>query len=412
MNNNIHNNIHNNTYNNINNNTHNGVFHKQQTVLGQVLPGFSENKDKSKLFCINCGKIGHISKHCLCPIISIGVICIKLNIDDLDINTLISFIKKKQNNYIFSLNEINYLKKIKNKISHYFKDNTYDNLFEFLLIQRKNSLNYVEFIRGKYDINNLNYLETTMNFITEKEKEDILKYNFDTLWNNLWNKSDKNNQESLNKDNSFNSPTFEDLNFGNIPISTNHNYGYIKSKSKSSEFLEAKKKFNLLKNGFYIKKNEINLFISLEKLIGDNILSFNKPEWGFPKGRRNLKEKNIECAKREFEEETNLIENDYNILNINPIDENYTSINCLKYKHIYYVGQLKNINSKNNELIIDSENQFQFFEIGDIGWFKFKEGFNLIRDYYISKKMILYNLYLDLKYIIEHFNQLFLDLDE
>jgi hypothetical protein len=53
------------------------------------------NKDKTKLYCINCGKLGHISKQCLCPIISIGIICIKLNIEDLDINTIISFIKIK-----------------------------------------------------------------------------------------------------------------------------------------------------------------------------------------------------------------------------------------------------------------------------------------------------------------------------
>jgi 8-oxo-dGTP pyrophosphatase MutT (NUDIX family) len=333
----------------------------------------NDSKDKFKLFCINCGKLGHISKQCLCPIISIGIICVKLNIEELDINTIISFIKKKQNNCIFNLSEINYLKKIKNKIKDYFKDNTYDNLFDFLLIQRKNSLNYVEFIRGKYDINNLDYLETTINFLTNEEKEDIINYDFDILWKKLWNYNDKHN---------------------------------------SVEFIESKKKFNLLKTGFYIKKNEINLFISLDILIKDSILSFDKPEWGFPKGRRNSKEKNIECAKREFEEETNLNEQYYNILNISPIEENYTSINLLKYKHIYYIGQIKNNNLINNELLINIDNEFQKIEIGDIRWFKFKDAFDIIRDYYISKKMILFNLYLDIKYIIEQFNQLFEDLEE
>jgi hypothetical protein len=33
---------------------------------------------ENKFFCLNCGKTGHLSKKCLCPIISIGIICIKL----------------------------------------------------------------------------------------------------------------------------------------------------------------------------------------------------------------------------------------------------------------------------------------------------------------------------------------------
>jgi 8-oxo-dGTP pyrophosphatase MutT (NUDIX family) len=358
----------------------------------------NDNKDKSKLFCINCGKLGHVSKQCLCSIISIGIICIKLSIEELDINTIISFIKKKQNNYIFNLSEIAHLKKIKNKLNTHFKDKTYDDLFDFLLIQRKNSLNYVEFIRGKYDINNLDYLKTTINFLTKQEKEDIKKYDFDILWKKLWNND---NNDNDNNDKYISLDSKESIEMENLKI-----------RKFPNEFIESKKKFNLLKNGFYIKKNEINIYISLDILINDSILSFDKPEWGFPKGRRNIKEKNIECAKREFEEETNLNENYYNILNLTPVEENYTSINCLKYKHIYYIGQIINSNTVNHELFINGENEFQKMEIGDIKWFKFNEAFNVIRDYYISKKMILFNLYLDIKFIIEKFNQLFLDLEE
>ena len=56
---------------------------------------------EKKSFCMNCGKTGHISKKCLCPIISVGIICFKLNIDDIDINLIISITKKFQNNYFF-----------------------------------------------------------------------------------------------------------------------------------------------------------------------------------------------------------------------------------------------------------------------------------------------------------------------
>ena len=352
-------------YNNINNTNINNT-----NINNTNINNINNNTNNLKLFCINCGKIGHLSKKCLCPIISIGIICIKLNIDNLDINDIIEYTKKIQNNYLFNTDDINKLNKIKNKINKYIEDNnnSYDDLFDFLLIRRKNSLNYVEFIRGKYDINNLDYLETTINFITNEEKEDIKNNNFDTLWKKLWNSNTNNN---------------------------------------SIEFLEAKKKFNLLKSGFYIKKNEINLFINLEKLMENNVFSFHEPEWGFPKGRRNSNEKNIECAKREFEEETNLKDDNYNILNLMPQEESYMAINCIKYKHIYYIGQIKNRKIIDDILLLNNNNESQKIEIGDIKWFKFNDAFNIIRDYNVNKKIVLLNLFLNIKYIIENFNHLF-----
>ena len=33
---------------------------------------------ENKYFCSNCGKYGHLSKKCLCPIISIGIIIVNI----------------------------------------------------------------------------------------------------------------------------------------------------------------------------------------------------------------------------------------------------------------------------------------------------------------------------------------------
>jgi hypothetical protein len=209
-----------------------------------------QNIDK-KSFCMNCGKNGHISKKCLCPIISIGIICIKINIDDFDINTIISYTKKIQNKYLFTSDEIIKLKKFKKKIENFNLSN-YDNIIQYLLIRRRNSLNYVEFIRGKYDINNLDYIEKSINFITTKEKNLIKNTGFNILWKDLWGEENVNN---------------------------------------CNEYNESIEKFNLLKNGFYVKKNDINLYVNFNKLINDSVYSYLEPEWGFPKGRRNLREK-------------------------------------------------------------------------------------------------------------------------
>lgn len=318
---------------------------------------FVEYNDK-KNYCINCGKNGHISKKCLCPIISIGIICIKINIDDIDLNSLITYSKKIQNNYMFHIDEINKLKKLKLKLD-IFIQNMNDNI-EYLLIRRRNSLNYVEFIRGKYDIYNLDYLIKSFNFITIDEKNMIKNNDFDVLWKELWG---------------------NDINYNN------------------NEYNDSKEKFNLLKNGFYIKKNEINIFVSVDILINDSIYNFTEPEWGYPKGRRNMKEKNIECAKREFEEETLIKIDNINIINITPLEETYIASNGLKYKHIYYISQLKN---KNIELKIDINNICQKIEVSDINWFKFNDAINILRDYNIEKKNILLNLHFNIKYIVQN----------
>ena len=295
-----------------------------------------QNPEK-KLYCINCGKRGHNSKRCLCPIISIGIICVNLKIDNLDINSIISYTKKIQNKYTLSSDEILKINELKQKVNEIQMDN-----IEYLMICRKHSLNYVELIRGKIDINNLDYLEKCFNFITNYEKELILNNDFDFLWENLWGN-----------------------NFKNL------------------EYIESNEKFKLLKNGIYIKNNDIDIYTDFNRLINGTILNFKDPEWGFPKGRRNNKEKNIECAKREFEEETGLSHDLYNILN--------------------YLSQIKNINS---EIKINKMNDIQQIEVGDIKWLNFEESLSFIRDYNIEKKYILINLHNSLKNIIENFKMI------
>ena len=324
---------------------------------------FIKNND-NKFFCINCGKLGHISKKCLCPIISIGIICIKFDIEDLDLNNIINYSKKIQNNYLFSIDEIFKLKKLKKKLDQINSDN-FNNIIKYLLIRRKNSLNYVEFIRGKYDLNNIDYLEKSINFITLDEKNKIKTNDFQFLWNDLW--------------------------------------GYENKTNNNSEYMESYEKFISLKKGILIKKNDINILFKLDELMNESVYKFKEPEWGFPKGRRNLREKNIDCAKREFEEETNIKTDDYNIINMTPLEEIYLASNNLKYKHIYYISQIKD----NNQILkIDNKNNSQNIEIGDIRWLMFHNALSIIREYNIEKKNILLNLHNNIRYIINNFKNI------
>ena len=61
------------------------------------------------------------------------------------------------------------------------------------------------------------------------------------------------------------------------------------NKDYKSDYIMALKKYQTLDIGEFVKNK--NLF-------------YDSPEWGFPKGRRNFKEKDIECAIRECCEET------------------------------------------------------------------------------------------------------------
>ena len=82
----------------------------------------------------------------------------------------------------FNYKYLNYIKKI----------NKYKNNIKFLLIQRKHSLSYLEFMRGKYNetkIEEIKYLCSLMSF---NELEDIKNKDFQLLWDTLWLKTARN----------------------------------------------------------------------------------------------------------------------------------------------------------------------------------------------------------------------------
>jgi len=250
-------------------------------------------------FCKNCGNKGHLYLKCKKPIMSYGIIL-------------------------------------------------FNNDNKIILIERRNSLSYIEFLRGKYNHHlNMDYIKYLINHFTNYEKEYIINNEFDKLWNDLWI-----NTETINN-----------------KIKREYNHGKIL--------------FNKLKDGFIINKQHINL----EILIKESKLKYKYNEWEIPKGRRENFEKNRECAIREFGEETNILYKDYNIIdNILPLIEDYTSTNKVHYRHIYYIGKLENHNIK---LEIDKNNYNQNIEVRDIKWLNEKECYQFIRDYDNHKRYII-----------------------
>ena len=92
---------------------------------------------------------------------------------------------------------------------------------------------------------------------------------------------------------------------------------------------------------------------------------------GVSKGRRNKHEKNKDCAIREVQEETNYTIADYDMIsNIIPLTEEFRGENKVKYKYLYYVGIVSNMEKKCE---INDENENQKQEISDIKWFTKEE---------------------------------------
>jgi 8-oxo-dGTP pyrophosphatase MutT (NUDIX family) len=253
---------------------------------------------KRENYCGNCGEEGHTYRRCLAPIISLGVILYKEN----------------------------------------------NNNIEYLMVQRRDTLGFVEFMRGKYNLENSKYIFELFKIMTEAERVKILNNEFDFLWQNLW----------MNKN----------------------------LKKFQNEYNNSKKKFNILKRGTEIDGKELSLLF----IHKSTPIVYKSPEWGFPKGRRNNRESDLDCAKREFEEESGYESNKYEIVpDIEPVIELFSGTNNIRYKHIYYLGKsLEEIS-----LDIDKENFNQVSEISKIKWFNYKDAYEIIRDYNIEKKEVL-----------------------
>ena len=258
-----------------------------------------------KNYCNNCGKEGHLFSQCKIPITSFGIILFRIH----------------------------------------------QNRPEYLMIRRKDTLGYIDFMRGKYSIQNKYYIMNMMKQMTLKEKKQSKKMTFEELWSDLWGEN-----ESL--------------------------YNQYRVEEMSS-----KEKFEALKRGIH----NCNQFFSLDTLVDESIQKYDnwiESEWGFPKGRRNYREKDYDCALREFMEETGYSLNALrNFQNIFPFEEIFMGSNYKCYKHKYYFTYIDYKDSLNYS------GNFQKTEVSKIEWKTLEECLSCIRPYNLEKKRLLMNIH-------------------
>ena len=214
---------------------------------------------------------------------------------------------------------------------------------EIILIRRKFTIGYMELIRGKYQIENEAYISQILDMMTVKEKHDIKTIrNYDILRANLGTDRD--------------TPSYK------------------------REQADGKAKFDaLLVSG---KLDEL-----IDKSLAGKI-NWTEAEWGIPKGRRSHGEADIDCAVREFTEETGVA--NINVYpNIIPLEEVYTASSGVKYRHIYYLAEHASAGSTPKKLTIDNDNPEQFHEISNLRWTSEKKCSYLIRPYYTNKLAVI-----------------------
>jgi 8-oxo-dGTP pyrophosphatase MutT (NUDIX family) len=252
------------------------------------------------MFCNNCGKEGHIFNQCKIPITSMGIVAYRL-------------LNKTEPQY--------------------------------LMICRKDTLGFIDFMRGKYSLQNRDYIMNMFQQMTIIEKNKLLNKPFQEIWNELW---------GITK---------------------------IKNNQYNSEENNSREKFMKLKNTGL-----------LNEMIDESFrIHFHwvEPEWGFPKGRRDFcEEKDVVCAVREWSEETGyptFILKTFN--NLFPFEENFMGSNYKSYKHKYFLSYIDFEDS------IKWRGSFQMEEVGQMEWKTLKESLECIRNYNIEKKQILLHIH-------------------
>ena len=262
-------------------------------------------------WCNNCGKAGHTFSQCKIPITSFGCIVFRIHPET--------------------------------------------GFRQYLMICRRFSIAYLEFIRGKYAIADIKYITGLLQQMTNAERKIIGTGDYWTIWNATWGCGC---DHTTKRDNKYHS---EDL------LSC-EKFGALCRQHNLSELLK----------GCLADAEEPTRMFPDE--------GWDEPEWGFPKGRREYKETDYFCAIREFHEETGI---DtallHQIKNIIPMEENFMGSNFKTYKHKYYLMYMNYADTM-------IKTNFQKSEVSRISWKTIEESVAAIRPYNVEKKRLIKNI--------------------
>lgn len=213
---------------------------------------------------------------------------------------------------------------------------------EYLLICRRNTLGYMDFIRGKMPLTNKQYLLQMFNQMTLAEKTDIL--------------ARASNPEPCSKE-----------------------------------------KLEVLLHGSVVSKLGGEAYNAASLIAeSDQFGVWAEPEWGFPKGKRNGHESDAACALREFGEETGFSVPSMTQLfapvpTAASMEETFVGSNTKTYCHKYMVMTIPYAQSLTLPM-----DRFQGSEVSAMRWLTYEQCLAHIRGYNTEKRRMLSRLHAEI----------------
>lgn len=217
-----------------------------------------------------------------------------------------------------------------------------NNRVEIMMIKKRYSYAFFNFVFGRYKPNDTKYLGNLFNNMSFSEKIDILGMQFENMWYRIWL--------------SIPSKHFDISDIYDVDaIQT------LTSAEKYRSFFQKKNKF---------EKNFVN---DGGKRLKELIRQSSDAEiiWEIPKGGKNGNETNMDCAMREFLEETSISQINYKVLyEISPSVE-IINDDGLVYQHYYYIAKLRKGIKVQPKINFDSFAQIS--EVEQIKWISLED---------------------------------------
>jgi len=222
-------------------------------------------------------------------------------------------------------------------ILYTFEKNKY---LKYLVCQRRDSISYIQYLQ---DLIDETYIEKYINLMSKEEKNRCLEYYYKndphSIWKDLW---------------------------------INHNSKIYKNDYKRCTDIFIK---NMNKYLHYFK---------------DDNLGQKENSWCFPKGRMNYNENEIECALREFEEETCIPSSTISVDKNVKFEELYIGSNNLLYKTVYYVAYIPFIPKKTYKYYpLNIRKKFISSEFYEMEWMEYNTALEHLNE---PKQKVLENV--------------------
>ena len=204
---------------------------------------------------------------------------------------------------------------------------------EVLMIEQRVTYGFSEFTFGKYRACDSDHLRRMFNSMTVNEKCLIMSKDFDKMWYHIW-----------------------------LRLPNSHSFIQVCNTGQRASL----DKFYITCRVKYNRMVDSDGGIRIRNLVNQS--TSTSPGWGFPKGRRNINETEIDCAIREVKEETNIASPSYKILYHTPP---FTTMYVTErpnvkttYKSRYYTAAL----TSPIHIGVDFSNAEQIAEVSQMRW--------------------------------------------